>query len=280
MSEDERRTLARKHLDSTEAWLRRLIDHQLRNAFGPDYFAAKHPDGNFVVQKRIVETAEAKRMAEPHRFARPVDALTLKDAIDIVLHEPLYLSLFRVALSSAYPDGREEARTFLERLLPPRNNVQHGGTISSRDLERCICYSNDLIDGIKAFFVGLGMGRTFNVPLFTRVVDNLGNETHFTTSEQEQEKFVDFRGGPDLYPGDRLIIETEIDPTFSGYTVRHWVTNDDMGEGATLDLQILTKHVGEIVDVRFEVTSAEEWHRLVGCDDRLDVRYRVLPPVK
>jgi hypothetical protein len=55
---------------------------------------------------------------------------------------------------------------------------------------------------------------------------------------------------------------------------------DEPGEGANLDLQILPKHVGEIMDVRFEVTSAEEWHRLFGCDDRLDVRYRVLPPVK
>jgi hypothetical protein len=153
LTEDERRTLARKHLDSVEAWLRRVIDHQLRKAFGPDYFAARRPDRNFVIQKRIVEAVEAKLAAEPQRFVRPVDALTLQDAIDIVLYEPLYASLFRDALKSAYPDNREE----VERLLSPRNNVQHGGTISSRDLERCICYSNDLIDGIKGFFVSLGM---------------------------------------------------------------------------------------------------------------------------
>jgi hypothetical protein len=133
LSDVERREVARSYLDSAEVWLRRLIDHQLTTAFGTAYFDANLPDGPPVIPRRIREPAMDRTAKEPDRFARPVDATTLGEAIDLVLHDRLYEAQFRQALDHAFPDGRAEARTFLSRLLPVRNKVQHGGIISSRE---------------------------------------------------------------------------------------------------------------------------------------------------
>lgn len=282
LSEAERRELAR-HLDSAEAWLRRLIDHQLRQAFGADYFGARLPDDAPVIPRRIREAAEKRQAAEPGRFSRPVDATTLEKSIDIVLHERLYEPYFRSALVRTYLQGREEARTYLTRLNTHRNLVQHLGNPSARAVEQCVCYANDLVDAIKAFFVEENVDRQFNVPTFVRVVDNRGNERHFAPPEGGQGRFVDFRGGPagDLYPGDVLSIEVEVDESFTGYQVRWLTFNGDRGEGGSINLTIEHEHVGEQMDIRFEVVSAEPWHRLHGdIDDMLDLRYRVLPPKK
>ena len=178
-------------------------------------------------------------------------------------------------------DLRQDAGS-VDPLLPPQvadRAVMHEPLVQ-RDLEQCTCYSNDLIDSLKAFFQDKNMDRTFNVPTFVRVVDNRGNEFHLNPSDQT--KFVDVRatGKGDLYPGDELVIEVEVDQSFSGYTVWWVVTNGDRSEGSIARLTIEPKHVGVQVDVRFEVVSSEQWHKLLGCDDRLDLRYRVLPPVK
>ena len=282
LSESDRRELARHHLDSAEAWLRRLINYQLSKAFGPGYFSATFPDdGTPVIPKRIRKAAEKKQVDEPQRFARPVDATTFGDAIKVVVNERLYPPYFRTALEPAYPQGAPVARTFLKRLAAHRNKVQHGGNLSVRALEQCICYSNDLVDSIKAFFVEENVSRQFNVPMFVRVTDSLGNEHHFPPPAEGETRFLDFRGGAagNLYPGDTLTIEVEVDQSFAGFQVRWLTFSGDRGEGATMKLAITNKHVGELLDVRFEVISAEPWHRLNrGIDDIVDLRYRVLPP--
>jgi hypothetical protein len=54
--------------------------------------------------------------------------------------------------------------------------------------------------------------------------------------------------------------------------------NGDQGEGPIARFVIEPRHVGINMDIRFEVVSSEPWHKMYGCDDRLDLRYRVLPP--
>jgi hypothetical protein len=225
-----------------------------------------------------------RRATEPTRYSRNIDATQFSETIGIVLHPQLYPVYFRTALATAYPDGENEARTFLSRLNDHRNRMAHGGTCSQRDFEQCVCYANDLVDSIKAFFRDQQMERTFNVPTFSRLVDNRGNEVHLNPTKPNMEmQHFDFRetGKGELYPGDELVIEVEVDESFSDYAVRWMTFNGDNGHGKIMRLPIEPKHVGLYLVIRFEVVSGEQWHKLHGgCDDRLELRYRVLPPVR
>jgi hypothetical protein len=281
MHEAERREVARRHLEAAETWLRRFIRHELSEAHGPDFFRQQLSDGSPIVKPAIREQVEWRRAAEPARFTSDIDATTFGQAISIVLHPRLYPDHFRTGMARAFPDGREEAQTFLSRLEAHRNLIAHGGTCSSRVLEQCICYSNDLIDSLKAHFLEINLDKIFNVPTFTRVVDNKGNDVRFAEPGAGGMHHLDFRTGlnGDLYPGETLVLEVEVDESFEGYTVRWMSFSNDRGVGMRWELPIELRHVGHQLIIRGEVASREEWHKLdQGCDDRFDLRYRVLPP--
>jgi hypothetical protein len=162
-----------------------------------------------------------------------------------------------------------------------RNLLAHGGACSARILEQCVCYSNDVIDSLKAQFLEMNLNREFNVATFTRVMDNKGNDVHFTAPGAGGMHHLDFRtsSNGDLYPGETLILEVEIDESFSDYMMRWMSFNGDRGDGLRWELPIGLNHVGHQMIIRGEVASREPWHKLDnGCDDRFDIRYRVLPP--
>jgi hypothetical protein len=281
LTEAERRDLARRHLDTAEAWLRRLVDQKLTTAFGTEYLAPGDagtcPLVSKATRKRIADRFDSDRS----RFSRTVDAADLGDAISIVLNPELYRAYFRPALISAFPDGPDEARTFLSRLENIRNKLAHGGTCSDRDVERAVCYSNDLIDSIKQHFSEQNMGREFNVPTLIRVVDNKGNDFHLHPSPRSHDIDVRDQGNGDLQVGDELLIEVEVDPSFSNYSI-DWriLSTNEAGHGSPMHLQIGPKHVGTVMIAQIKVKSAEEWHRFSDSDDDVILRYRVLPPTK
>jgi len=282
-TEAERRETARRHLDSAESWLRSIIELQLSQAYGTQYFKANVPTGENLISSKIRKNVAHRRQKEPNRFQRDIDATMLNEAVDIVLHPNTYRDYFQSALSHAYPDGKNEARTFLKRLITHRDRLAHGGTCSIHDLEQCACYANDLIDSLKTFIRGLQMAREFNVPTFTRVVDSNGNDFRLSLPDDSQGNFLDFRNTDKgvLYPGDVICLEVEVDESFdpSEYSVKWLTFNGDSGQGQHIEFVVEPRHVGEQMDVRFEVISNKDWHRLLGgCDDRLDLRYRVNPP--
>lgn len=281
-AELKRKDLARQHLDSIEAWLRRLIDFELIPRFGPEYLTPGPSAPCPQIPNKIRSAIKSRFDSRPGRYPRAIDAAELGDSVGIVLKDELYREFFQQPLKLAFPDGASEARTFLERLQEIRNRLAHGSTCSDRDHKRCACYSNDLIESIKAYFKERNMEREFNVPTFIRALDNKGNEFHFSLKMDGQGQFVDVRekGRGDLYVGDELIIEVEVDPSFSGYTIDWTTFNGDLGNGKECRITINTRHVGLQMDVRFLVRSALTWHRLPGgIDDMLDLRYRVFPPV-
>ncbi|GAB9089227.1 Swt1 family HEPN domain-containing protein [Bradyrhizobium diazoefficiens] len=280
MNEIDRRDLARRHLDGVEAWLRRLIDGQLSEHLGKTYLLP-HNEGCRLISNSIRKKISDRYHAQRDRFPRLIDAADLGDVISIALKDELWKVHFRDALTEAFPDGNAEARTYLGRLEEIRNKLAHGGVCSDRDFERAVCYSNDLIDSIKSFYRGKNMEREFNVPTFIRATDNKGNEFHFTPKSDGQGQFVDVRqtGKGDLYVGDELQVEVEVDPSFSGYSINWMTFNNDRGSGNVSRITIEPRHVGIQMDVRFQVRSKEDWHRLFGgVDDFLDLRYQVLPP--
>jgi hypothetical protein len=281
--EINRREAARRRLDSLEGWLRRLIEHQLSAAHGSDYFMAQLPDGASVIKSDVRRRAEERKRTEPTRFARLIDATELNDAISIVLHPNLYSRYFRTALAIAFPLGPDWARVIFNRLVEIRNKLAHGGPCSQRDLERVVCYGNDVIESVKEFYVEANKERLFNVPMIIRMVDSKGHDVHLPLDRTGGANF-DARGrAGTLHFDDSVTIEIEVDPSFSPheYTIE-WavdVEHEIVAVGSSFTLVANRKYVGNERKVFCFVRSSADWHRLYGdVDDQMIITYRILPP--
>jgi hypothetical protein len=271
----QRAEIARRYTVSAEAWLRKLVHDELFSRDGPEYITAG--DWNAALKRYVA----AKCHGVPGKYTRQIDATTFDQLIDMTCN-PYHWPKWSDALREAYPDGVEEARTFLRRLRDIRNDVSHGPICSSRQLEQAVCYTNDLADSIKAHFRKKGMDREFNVPTFVSCSDNVGNIGYLPPGPHY--RIVNFSTGLSraLFPGDTLIAEVEVDPSFdeSGYDVTWWVkTSTDKGVGTKTIINIETRHVGERMELQFKLITHLEWHRGNACDDVLDLHYKVLPPL-
>jgi hypothetical protein len=208
---------------------------------------------------------------------------TFDQLIDIVTKPDLFENHFKIPLMQAYPLGREEAKHFLTRVRDIRNDVSHGRGCSARRLEQVICYSNDLIDSLKMHFGQINMQKAFNVPSIIRFSDSLGNTSYLDSVSESIPRFIDWRQQErgDLYPGDKIVAEVEVDPSFgpSEYDVTWEVFGQEGGLGTIARIAIQNQHVGEQFELRFWIISKRDWHRYYGRDDGLVLIYRVLPPV-
>ncbi len=282
------RSACKERIEALEHWLRRLIDDLLTKEYG-DFFSYLDTSGDRIIRKKLVEQIEARRIAEPGRYPRKIDAVLLDDAIDIICNERLFNTHFKTPLSQAFPDGHAEARTFITRLLRPRNHLSHANGISLRQAEQVVCYSNDIIESIKQFYRDLGMQQDFNVPLILKMSDSFGNT--FTRSQfspvHDGGIFMSFNERKEflLRPGDLLTIEVEVDPSFdpSEYRVT-WDSAkglESAKEGTKVVVPITNRQVGQMFDLQCRVTSNNDWHRMhMGADDFLFITYTVLPPLR
>ncbi|NRP70631.1 hypothetical protein ILFOPFJJ_01512 [Ensifer psoraleae] len=273
-----RTTVARRYVDAAESWLRKLIHHQLHAARGASYLTT-----GGILKKPETEKLKVKIASDPARYAREVDATSFEQTKKIICHVDRWGQHFRPALHSAYPLGREQCELFLDRLIAIRNDLQHGRPCSVRQLEQAICYTNDLSDAVKAFFREQSMARQYDVPMFVRYIDSLGNESRLEGVPTDiSTRNIDWRrhGRGDLYPGETLVAEVEVDQTFdrSGYEVSWTLYGYDKHSGTKAVVPIENVHVGEQLELTFEVVSDRDWHRSAGIDDRLTLLFRVLPP--
>lgn len=288
LAEAEVRRLCWEKIEVLEHWLRRLIDDTLQPKYG-DYFSGSDVEGNRIIKKSIAEGAIARRAREIQRFPRVIDALLLDDAIDIICNPQLFKDNFREALKQAFPDGRDEARTFLKRISSPRNNLAHANAISSRQAEQIICYTNDVIESLKSYYRQIGMQETYDAPLIIRVTDSFGNS--YSRSELSNvhdggicKAFMDV---PEMHlrPGDLLTLDIEIDPTYdpASYSIswnstKPW--SNEIQSGRKVAIPITTRQVAQEFGVQCRIISHRDWHRMeMGADDFLLLWYKVLPPV-
>lgn len=279
MDELARRDMARRYLEAAELWMRNTIDSQLRAAFGEDYFAAVLPQGEPVIPKKVREQVAARRLKEPERFSRDVDATTFGDCVTLLVHPNHFDLRFARALHSAFPHGRDEVRTFLTRLEVVRNKCAHGGNVSVRELERAICYSNDLIDSLKAFFVSENKQRIYNVPTIVRISDNLGN----VLAPRDSNGTLQFYS-PDkdeLVIGSALLVQAEVDATFdaSEYEIVWSLDYSVIAKGPSLRFDVKLEHVTDNLIISCKVISNKQWHRKGRHDDHWQLFYKVLPPI-
>lgn len=285
LTEDQIRDLCKGKIESLEHWLRRLIDEKLAASYG-DYLSYVDGAGNRLIKKGIVDKLEERLKKEPTRYVRKIDALLLSDAIDVICNPQLY-GIFSPALASAFPEGRDEARTFMCRLLDPRNRLAHSNPISLHQAEQVVCYSNDVIESLKQHYGAIGMQSEYNVPTILKFSDSLGNLCFRNQMiGSAGEVLMDLSDQPTsvLYPGDILTLEVEVDPAFgpTDYTIS-WKCSADSVEpipsGPKATINITTKHVAEHMIIWCNITSNNEWHRMgVRGDDSLSVLYKVRPP--
>jgi hypothetical protein len=283
MQDADMRSICKERIESLEHWLRRPIDEVLTAAYG-NYFSHEDANSGRVLKKKILETIQERRTKEPGRYPRTIDALLLDNAIDIVCNPQLFSGHFRDALAAAFPEGYAEARTFLSRIAAPRNNLAHANAISLRQAEQIICYTNDVIESLKIYYKPKGMENDYNVPLILRITDSFGKV--FTRSQcyASPEGSIlmnchDKQG--DLYPGDTLTVEVEVDPAYTeDYELRWTVAAEPITEtGPKVAVHIANKHVGLQLGIACTVVTKSDWHRMPGeKDDMMILVYKVLPP--
>jgi hypothetical protein len=117
LTETDLRDGCRARLEMLELWLRRLIHEEFQKAYSADILNAKTPAGDFVLKKEIRENIAKKMTDQPERYKRPVDAALLDNLITIICKPDTYKRCFATALKDSFPQGAEEARNFLDRLL-------------------------------------------------------------------------------------------------------------------------------------------------------------------
>jgi hypothetical protein len=269
--------------------LRRLIDDKLSHKYGANYLEAKDELGKNVINARLRRDLAERKSKEPKRYPRHIDAAMLDSEIDILCNPVLYKAHFKEALHDAFPDGCDEARTFLRRLLPPRNALSHANPISVRQAERVLCYAHDVIDCLKEFYKKQNVETEYNVPTILLLRDSFGHLVHrsemietgvgclYTTPSGDPARY--------LRPGDTLSLEVEVDPTFpsADYDL-HWKVAGRRAvvlknRPTQLVLRVQLEHVGEVLYIESELVTKRGWHRCGDYDDSIEIHYKVLPPV-
>ena len=285
-SSEELRTICRSHIENFEKWARIFIHSVLTEKLGEDYFHSKGADGNYKMKKAFVEKADDMMKNEPSRFPTPVDTLFVDDIIYILCKPDFYRDYFSKYLSTMYPEGCSELRTFLNRLIPIRNKLSHANPFSIREAEQCVCYCNDFVECIKNYYSMIGKDKDFNVPTIIKANDSLGNEYMI-----EEDKIVHVARFNILDPvsqkkkvfylGEKFSLNLTIDPSFekNSYTLE-WGKRDGVeivSNGEQINVTITNQLIGENVILSCKLITKNEWHRYSGYDQRLLVKFKALP---
>jgi hypothetical protein len=286
LSDSEIRSICKNKLDSLEYWLRRLIDRILSDKYN-DYFSYQDEHGNRLFGKGIADSVTMRMTSEPNRYPRKIDAVLLNDAIKIICNDQLFNNHFKEPLSLAFPSSKV-TRLFMDRLIAPRNCLAHANPISLRQAEQVICYTGDIIESIKNYYIKHNMETEYNVPLILKATDSFGNSFH-------NNQCGTFGGGGILKdlstdsqfylrPRDTITLEVEIDPSFprASYEICWYLAGMSIPDSnkPKITIEITEKEVSTQLQIKCNVTTNKDWHRLSGgMDDFLMFIYKVLPPI-
>lgn len=283
-SEEEIRSLCRVNIEAFEKWARTIIDSELTKNLGVNYFDLELAPNVPVVKKSIRDKTAQMMISNPQRFHRKIDTLFLDEIIYLLCRNDLYKRFFKDFLDLIYPDGNAEARTYLNRLVPIRNCLSHSNPISIRDAERCICYTNDFIDGVKQYFYDKGEERVFNTPNAIKLNDSLGNEFQLNKDTMFESICINRTGTTQLHQfhlGERYSAWLTLDPSFTPeqYTIEwHIECGRHLGNDSRLDIEIAEDMMRERCPIYCTIKSTKSWHRYRGYDQQFAIVFQVLPP--
>lgn len=296
-TEDDLRSVCRKEIETLEHWIRRLIHETLTAHYGNDYFSFKKNDEP-LIKGEITARINKMREDTPGRFPRPIDAFFLGDLIYVLCKKPFYDAHFKDALCEAYPNGNEEVRFFLERVESIRNKLSHANPISIREAEQVICYCHDVIDSLKAYYRRTGKEKEYNVPVFIRATDSLGN---VFLPEKEGYPLKLYRDTPKpitvgeygvkLRAGETYGLTVVVDPAFdpSTYSLEWTVLGGLAGENyvkiqknvTQIEFPVVNKAVGSYYEIKCRLKTHKDWHKHNWYDDCFEVNvHTVLPPIE
>ena len=251
---------------------------------GVNYFDLELAPNVPVVKKSIRDKTAQMMRSNPQRFHRKIDTLFLDEIIYLLCRNDLYKRFFKDFLDLIYPDGNAEARTYLNRLVPIRNCLSHSNPISIRDAERCICYTNDFIDGVKQYFYDKGEERVFNTPNAIKLNDSLGNEFQLNKDTMFESICINRTGTTQLHQfhlGERYSAWLTLDPSFTPeqYTIEwHIECGRHLGNDSRLDIEIAEDMIRERCPIYCTIKSTKSWHRYRGYDQQFAIVFQVLPP--
>lgn len=289
LSEIELRDLCRHRIDTFESWARRLLDETFKANYGDNYFDYMVSDSQPLVRSEIKKRIEQRIQDNPGRFPRRVDAILLEDIEYFLCRDDLYATFFKSILEPFF-SGVLEVRKIFSRLIPIRNKLSHGNTISLHEAEQCMCYTGDFISVFKQHYVSLGKDKDYNVPVFLRIKDCLGNDLIRKDSNYKWEEYLYGGTAPkiQLRSGDSYKLWIEVDSSFpsSFYTIK-WAVVQDLttvvakGTGDTISFTLTNKNVSYAPEIRLELTTKRDWHRFHDVDDMVALHYsKVLPPIE
>lgn len=289
LMETELRDLCRHHIDTFENWSRRIIDESFKKCYGSDYFNFMISADQPLIKSEIKKRIEQRVSDNPGRFPRKIDAILLEDIEYFLCRDDLYKNQFKAILEPFY-SGVFEVRKVLNRLIPIRNKLSHGNTISIHEAEQCICYIGDFIDVYKQHYLAIGKEKDYNVPVFLRIKDSLGNDIIRENSRNSWELYFYGIEAPEiqLRSGDNYKLWVEVDSSFdssfyeiSWRVVQDYTTTIKKGAGSVIDITLNNKNVSYAPEIYIYLTTKREWHRFHDTDDVIRLHYRrILPPIK
>ncbi|MDI9505016.1 MAG: hypothetical protein GX246_01990 [Clostridiales bacterium] len=288
LEEIELRDLCRHHIDTYENWSRRIIDETFKNSYGSDYFSFETSDDQPLINNRIRKRIEQRVSENPCRFPRKIDAILLGDVEHFLCNDDLYNKHFKNVFEPFF-SGIDEVRNVLKSLISIRNKLSHGNTISIREAEQCICYSGDFIDAYKKYYTEMGKERDYNVPVFLRIKDSLGNDLIRENTRELWEISFNGKVAPkiQLRSGDAYKLWVEVDSSFPNefYEINWKLMKDDYemiekGAGNVICFKLKNNHVSYGLMIYIYLTTKRDWHRFRDKDDIIMLHYEeVLPPI-
>lgn len=281
-TDEDLRSICRTSIESLEMWARRLIHYKMIEKYGENYIDYKVSENEYLIKKDIRTHVQRMLSAQSERFPRPVDTLFLDYIIYFLCTPKFYSALFKEALDYSYPQGRDEAKEFLDRLIPIRNLLSHSNSISIHQAERAICYSHDFVEGLKKYYKDKGLEQVWNVPRIIRITDSLGNV--FENPDESHGMHSIFVIPQKLYCGETYSVSVEVDVSFSQleYDII-WKNSSirlpEFDNSRHYSKTLAEQNVGELFIIRCEILSHKKWHRHQYYDCRVDLHLQVLPPI-
>ena len=282
-TQEELRQYCRNNIESLEIWARRLIHEKMVEKYGDSYVSKQLEDGNYLVKSEIRKHIQGMMAKEPTRFHRAVDTLFIDQIIYFLCHPVWYKDLFKPALDYIYPQGKDEAREYLNRLVPIRNPLSHSNPITTHDVERAICYSHDFIEGLKRYYKDRGKEKVWNVPRIIKITDSLGNV--FNDLEEKIVSYAIITLPKQLYCYDTYSLEIELDSSFQKdeYTIEWSMFGHDTNQfkdQKKFTVALGLKDVAQNVSIKCTVVSHNEWHKHRTYDHQVHIMLTVYPPQK
>lgn len=282
-SQEELRSYCKTCIETLEIWARRLIHEKMVEVHGIHYIEKTLENGNYLVKKEIREHIQEMMEREPDRFSRPIDTLYISQITYFLTNRNWYNELFKEALDYMYPQGSDEVREFLNRLVPIRNALSHATPISIRQAEQAICYSHDFIDGLKKYYVAKGEEQVWNVPRIIKVQDSKGNV--FDNIIENSGLGARLEVPQPLNCGETYSVEIEMDSSFdkNEYTIKWEMLNRNTKkyENSTkFVVQFMPIDVSTLRVIECRIISKKDWHKFGLHDSRIALSFTVLPPIE